>query len=56
MEILNVTFNNISVVVKMVNFIDGGNRSTPRKQTSFLKSLDTLYHIQKVLLGTFNQG
>jgi len=43
--LFNATFNNISVYIVAVNFIDGGNRSTRRKPLTCRMSLTNLHLI-----------
>jgi len=38
----NAAFNNISVIIVAVSFIDGGNRSTPKKSPTCRKLLTNL--------------
>jgi len=45
--VFNATFNNISIInyIMAVSFIDGGNRSTQKKQLTNCKSQTNISHI-----------
>jgi len=43
--VFRATLNNIPVNIVMASFIDGGNQSTRRKQTTCYKSWIKLYNI-----------